>query len=134
MSELEDEIQRILDEEEEKMLKYLAYYEKLEGNYSGKIRINREYLNEIKDELRESPDAYPTKFAYLLGINPTEYNNKYPRAAMYENMKMRAYSLLYINTRKESGWYDEDIGFSIGLELIIKEFADNHPEWKKLIK
>ena len=127
-------INKILEKEQEKMLKYLQWYEQQPGNFSGKIRINRQYAQKIREELQKSPQPYPTKLAYILEIDPTEYNQKYPQAVMYENYKMKAYSILYINTRKEKNWYDEDNGFAIGLELILKEFVDNHPEWTKLLK
>ena len=130
----DEEINKILKEEQEKMMEYLKWYEKLEGNFSGKIRINYEYAKSIKEELRKSPDAYPTKLAYMLNINPVEYNRNYPDAVMYENYKMKAYAILYINTRSEADWYDEDMGFAIGLELILKEFTDKHHEWSKLIR
>ncbi len=124
----------ILKNEQEKMLRYLEWYDNLEGNFNGKIHLNREYILSIKEELRNSPDAYPTKFVYMLNIPPKEYNTKYPDAVMYENYKMKAYGMLYINSRSESGWYDEDIGFAIGLELITKEFVDKHPEWSNIIR
>lgn len=134
MNQTDIKIKKILENEEEKMLKYLKWYEKQPGNFCGKIRINREYAQSIKEELRECPDAYPTKLAYMLEISPTEYNRKYPNAVMYENYKMKTYAILYINTRLEANWYDEDNGFAIGLELILKEFVDNHPEWFNLIR
>jgi len=49
-------------------------------------------------------------------------------------MKMKAYHILYVNRLEEINWYWEDIGFSIGLELILKEFVDNHPEFEGIIK
>ncbi|MBR0473300.1 MAG: hypothetical protein IJI98_11475 [Methanosphaera sp.] len=128
------EINKILEKEQEKMLKYLQWYEQQPGNFSGKIRINRQYAQKIREELQKSPQPYPTKLDYILEIDPTEYNQNSPQAVMYENYKMKAYSILYINTRKEKNWYDEDNGFAIGLELILKEFVDNHPEWTKLLK
>lgn len=130
----EQKVNEILNNESEKMINYLEWYESLPGKFSGKIKINRKYAQEIKDELENSTDAYPTRLAYMLKINPAEYNNKYPNAVMYENYKMKAYGILYINSRKENDWYDEDLGFAIGLELILKEFVDNNPQWSKLIK
>ena len=116
------------------MLSYLKYYNQLPGNFSGRIRINRQYLESVKEEIRECEDAYPTKLCYILNINPQEYNRKYPDAVAYENMKMKAYHILYVNRLEEINWYWEDIGFSIGLELILKEFVDNHPEFEGIIK
>lgn len=129
-----EEINKILENEQDKMLKYLKWYEQQPGNFCGKIRINREYALEIKEELRKCPEAYPTKLVYMLEISPTEYNDNYPHAVMYENYKMKAYSILYINSRAEPNWYDEDNGFAIGLELILKEFIDKHKKWSKLIE
>lgn len=134
MSTTEEKVNEIFENEQEKMLNYLEWYEQQPGNFCGKIRINREYAESIREQLRECPDAYPTKLVYMLKINPLEYNTKYPDAVMYENYKMKAYGILYINTRKEVNWYDEDNGFAIGLELILKEFVDNHPEWSEIIR
>ena len=116
------------------MIRYLEYYDQLPGNFNGKIRINRQYLEKIREEIRECEDAYPTKLCYILNISTQEYNRKYPEAVSYENMKMKAYSILYVNRLEEINWYSEDIGFSIGLELILKEFTDNHPEFAGIIK
>jgi len=52
------------------MLSYLKYYNQLPGNFSGRIRINRQYLESVKEEIRECEDAYPTKLCYILNINP----------------------------------------------------------------
>ena len=131
---IDKNIQNILQKEENKMLNYLEWYNKLPGDFSGKIRIDRHYAKSIKNELLNSTDAYPTKLVYMLDINPLEYNKKYPGAVMYETYKMKAYSILYMNQDKKKGWYDEDMGFAIGLELIFKEFVDKNIQWSKLIK
>ncbi len=123
----------ILENEEEKMTNYLKWYLDLPGEYSGKIKINRKYANSIKEELRESKLPYPTKLVYMLNMDPNEYNKNYPKAVMYENYKLKAYTILYLNQQENEGWYDEDIGFSIGIELLFKEFVDNNPQWKELI-
>lgn len=95
-------ITKILEKEEEKMLNYLEWYEEQPWNFCGKIKINRKYALEIKEQIRKCPEAYPTKLAYILEISPKEYNTNYPHAVMYENYKMKTYSILYINTRKEA--------------------------------
>ncbi|OED29836.1 hypothetical protein [Methanosphaera sp. WGK6] len=134
MNNINQKINEILSKEKDKMIKNIEWYMNLPGQYSGKLKLNRKYAKTIKEELQNSPDAYPTKLAYILNINPSEYNKKYPGAVMYENYKMKAYGILYINMIENQGWYAEDIGFAIGLELIFKEFIDKHPEWSKLIK
>ncbi|WP_455645463.1 hypothetical protein [Methanosphaera sp.] len=134
MDEINKKINEILSKEEKTMLENLKWYINLPGEFSGKIKFNRKYAKTIKEEIENSPDAYPTKLVYMLGINPAKYNEQYPGAVMYENYKMKAYGILYLNMVEEQGWYDEDIGFAIGLELILKEFIDQHPEWSKLMK
>lgn len=134
MDNIDKKIQEILDSEKNTMQEYLKWYLNLPGEFSGKIRINRKYAKSIKNEIRKSKDAYPTKLVYMLEISPNEYNQRYPKAVMYENYKMKAYSILYMDKNKENGWYDEDMGFAIGLELIFKEFVDKHQEWSNLIK
>lgn len=134
MDDTANKVNRILQQEHEKMRKYLKYYLKLPGVYAGKIRINKQYLQENIEEIRRLPDAYPTRLAYMTDSNPTEYNNKYPHAVEYENMKAKAYQVLYLEERTDKTGYDEDIGFNIGLELILKEYVDNHPQFKELIK
>ena len=129
-----EEVNKILEKEQDKMIKYLKWYENLPGNYASKIRLNRKYAAEIREQLINNPDAYPTKLVYILNVNPMDYNKKYPGAVMYENYKMKAYQILYLENNDNITGYDEDIGFSIGLELIMKEFVDNHPQWSELIK
>lgn len=133
MDVVKEKVTQILEKEQDEMIKNLEWYLNLPGDYSGKIKFNRKYAQEIKEDIIKSPDAYPTKLVFILGINPNEYNKKYPEAVMYENYKMKAYGILYMNNVKQEGWYDEDMGFAIGLELIFKEFVDKHPEWSQLI-
>lgn len=73
---IDKNIQNILQKEENKMLNYLEWYNTLPGDFSGKIRIDRQYAKSIKNELLNSTDAYPTKLVYMLDINPLEYNKK----------------------------------------------------------
>lgn len=133
MDIVKENVTQILEKEQDEMIKNLEWYLNLPGDYSGKIKFNRKYAQEIKEDIIKSPDAYPTKLVFVLGINPNDYNKKYPKAVMYENYKMKAYGILYMNNVNQEGWYDEDIGFAIGLELIFKEFVDKHPEWSQLI-
>ena len=131
---IDKNIQNIRQKEENKMLNYLEWYNTLPGDFSGKIRIDRQYAKSIKNELLNSTDAYPTKLVDILFINPLDYNKKYPGAGLYQSYNMIEYRILYMNQDKKKGWYDEDMGFAIGLELIFKEFVDKNIQWSKLIK
>lgn len=134
MNSIDEQVLNILENEKDKMNRYLEWYLSLSGNFNGKIRIDIKYAQSIKDELINLEEPYPTKLAYMLNINLKSYNNKYQNYIQYESLKMKAYSLLYLEKTEITSFYDEDIGFSIGLELIIKEFIDKHPQFNNLIK